>query len=59
MGFGGIFNSFKFEQGRSELEPIRGERGDQNGDFGFGCEGRGGGILQFSPTSALFELLGT
>ena len=33
MGFGGIFNSFKFELGDSPSEPIRGEAGDQNGDF--------------------------
>ena len=54
MGFGGIFNSFKFEQGRSELEPIRGERGDQNGDFGFGCEGRGGGDSSIFPHVSSF-----
>ena len=32
---GGIFNSFKFEQGRLGPEPIRVREGDQNGDFGW------------------------
>ena len=53
MGFGGIFNSFKFELGDSPSEPIRGEAGDQNEDF------RREGDSSNSPqrqASALFKL---
>ena len=58
MGFGGIFNSFKFEQGRSEPEPIRGERGDQNGDFGFGCEAARRGFFNFPPRQLFLNYSG-
>ena len=59
MGFGGIFNSFKFEQGRSELEPIRGERGGSKWRFWIWLrrEGRGG-FFNFPPRQLFLNYSG-
>ena len=59
MGFGGIFNSFKFEQGEIRAGAYQRGAGGSKWRFWIWLRGSEEGILQFSPTSALFELLRT
>ena len=54
---GGFLTHLNSSRGVLSPSLSEGREGDQNGDFGWILLRREGGILQFSPTSALFELL--